>query len=278
MNEPITPREEPATLPALEQLLVRAARRRVAPRRRGRRRWFLVAVAAALVLAAGAAAATGLLPITSGHTAHGTYTVQRRPVPAVGPGEPSPGRVCLQLIYDGGEPSYGCGEAPTASRPFGLLVADPLAEGSRERVVYGLVADDVVRVAVLGGDGKRTDGPTEPKHGLPGRFFAVVVPHRGRIEVVGYDAGGRPVARIGSNSRPDHPPRSKAEAIEQGDPAGFAPTLPPSSRLTFEGHEISEAEVGRLGLICLEGRTVAPCYRTPRELEAARGHRGGTGR
>ncbi len=275
MTEPIAPRSEPPVLPALEQLLVRAARRRAEPRRRARRRWFLVAIAAALVLAAGAAAATGLLPITTGHTAHGTYTVERRPVPATAPGEPSPGTVCLQLEYDGRGPTYGCGDAPTGSKPFGLLVADSLAEGSRERVVYGLVADDIIRIAVLGKGAEPTDAPTEDESGLPGRFFAVAVPHRGQIEVVGYDGEGRQVARIGSLAGPARAPHSKAEAIEQGDPAGFAPTLPPPSSFTFEGHEISEAEVGRLELICLEGQAVSHCYRTPQELEAAREGREG---
>ncbi|HVY77911.1 MAG TPA: hypothetical protein VG898_05345 [Solirubrobacterales bacterium] len=71
---------------------------------------------------------------------------------------------------------------------------------------------------------------TEAKQGLPGRFFVVLVPHLGRIEVVGYDATGRERARIGSLAKPSHPPMSHAEAVAQGDPAGFAPTAAPPSR------------------------------------------------
>ncbi|MBS1877901.1 MAG: hypothetical protein JST31_00155 [Actinobacteria bacterium] len=221
---------QPAVLPELEQILVRAARRRAAGRRLPRRRGVLVALAASLVLAAGAAAAGGVFTVSSGHTAHGTYVVERRPVPAPAAGEPAAGTVCLQLVYDDRAPSYGCGNAPTAAAPFGLLVADPLEEGSRERVVYGLVAGDIARVAVLGKGGQRTGARTERKQGLPGRFFAVAVPHLGRIEVVGYDGNGRQVGRIGSLARPDHPPLSKAEAVDQGDPAGFAPTASPQRR------------------------------------------------
>ena len=257
---------EPPVLPELEQLLVRAARRRATPRL-GRRRWALAVAVGALVLAAAAAAATGVLHIASGTTAHGSFSVER----ATLPGEAHTGSICLQLRYDGRGPSYGCGEPPTAARPFGLVVADPLEEGSRERVIYGLVGGDVARVAALGEGGESVDATTEPKAGLPGRFFAVVVPHLGRIELVGYDAAGKEVARIGSLARPAHPPHSKAEAVAQGDPAGFAPTVPTSSRFLFQGHDISEAEVTRLGLACLEGREVSRCYRSVAELEAARG-------
>ncbi len=146
---------QPTVLPELEQLLVRAARRRAA-RRLPRRRWVLAVAVGALVLAAAAAAATGVLDITSGRTAHGTFTVQRASIP----GSEHGGPICLQLRYDGRDPSYGCGEPPSAGKPFGLLVADPLAEGSPERVVYGLVADDVARVAVLGRGGHRAEADT----------------------------------------------------------------------------------------------------------------------
>jgi len=114
------PEFEPPVLPELEQLLVRAARRRAAPRF-GRRRWALAVALGALVLAAAAAAATGVLRIAGGTTAHGTFSVER----AVGPGVRQGGSsVCLQLRYNGRGPSYGCGEAPTAAQPFGLVVAD----------------------------------------------------------------------------------------------------------------------------------------------------------
>ena len=255
---------EPPVLPELEQLLVRAARRRAAPRL-GRRRWVLAVAVGALALAAAAAAATGVLRIASGTTAHGTFSVER----ATLEGEGRSGSICLQLRYNGRGPSYGCGEAPTAEKPFGLVVADRLEEGFRERVIYGLVGGDVARVAALGKGGERTDTATERKDGLPGRFFAVVVPHLGRIELVGYDSTGKEVARIGSLAQPAHPPHSKAEAVAQGDPAGFAPTMPLSTHFVFEGHSISEAEATGRGLACIQGREVNRCYRSAAEADEA---------
>lgn len=272
MNAVKGPPPQPPVLPELEQLLVRAARRQVAPRL-GRRRWVLAAAAAALVLAAGAAAATGVFHVATGQTSKGSFSVESRPVPASGPGEPPRGSVCLQLRYDGGDPSYGCGDRPTATKPFGLLVADSLEEGSRERVVYGLVSSDIAGVSVLGEGGRRTDAGTAAKEGLPGRFFAVVVPHLGRIEVVGYDSAGEERARIGSLASPAHPPLSHAEAVAQGDPAGFAPTAVPPSTYTYEGKSTTEAEATRKELACLEGREVVRCYDSAAEMEAAQGVR-----
>lgn len=214
---------QPAVLPNLEQLLVRAARRRAAPRL-GRQRWMLAIGAAALLLAGGAVAATGVFHIADGRTSKGVFTVEGRPVPASLAGEPSRGSVCLQLRYEELKPSYGCGEPPTETRPFGLVVADSLEEGSRERVLYGLVSSDIALVRVLGSGGRHTDVTTEAKEGLPGRFFVVPVPHLGRIALVGYDASGQRRAAIGTLANPTHPPRSHAEAVAQGDPAGFAPT------------------------------------------------------
>jgi hypothetical protein len=220
-----------SVLPGLEHLLVRAARRRSAPGF-GRRRWILATTAAALALAGGAAATTGVLHVADGDTSKGAFSIESRPVPATGPGEPSRGTVCLQLSYGERGASYGCGSRPTATKPFGLLVADSVAESpgddSRERVIYGLVAGDIKRVSVLGGAPVSAD--TEPEKGLPGRFFVVTVPHLGRIEVVGYDGAGHERARIGSLAQPSHPPLSHAEAVAQGDPAGFAPTFAPPSR------------------------------------------------
>src|SRR6187551_257292 len=126
MTPKLDPRPlEPAVLPALEQL------------------WFPAAAAAALTLAAGAGAATGLLPIAEGETERGTYSVERLSASDPAVGDPSTGRVCLQLRFEGRGPSYSCGDAPTVSQPFGLLIADPLEEGSGERVVYGLVSDGI---------------------------------------------------------------------------------------------------------------------------------------
>jgi hypothetical protein len=257
MNGPDTPNHAPI-LPQLEHLLVRAARRRAAPGL-GRRRWLLVAIAAALVLAAGAAAA-GILQVAGGETASGTFKVETYPPPAGAGGGERERPVCLQLRLEGRGPSYGCGEKPTVAKPFGLLVADSLKAGSGERVIYGLVLGDIARVSVLGDGEKHTDAMTEPKAGLPGRFFAVVVPDLGRIEVVGYDGAGQERARIGSRARPAHPPRSKAEAIVQGDPAGFAPTVPTPTSYIYKGKSITEAEATRMQLTCVQGREQFRCY------------------
>jgi hypothetical protein len=257
----------PAVLPGLEQLLVRAAQSGAAPRPRVRRRWFLAAVAAALVLAAGAAAATGLLPITEGETDRGIYTVEPVSISDLAGIDSSAGEVCLQLRLEGRGRSYGCGDAPTSSQPFGLVVADPLGEGSHERVVYGLVSDQIARISVLGERGERTESAANPQAGLPGRFFAVVVPHLGRIEIVGYDETGRERARIGRRARPNHPPRSRSEAQAQGDPAGFAPTVPTPSTYLYRGKTITEAEAMRMQLACLQERTRFRCFDSASEVE-----------
>ena len=243
------PEFQPPVLPELEQLLVRAARG-ARPR----------ASAGAAGSSRSRSAPSSSPPprqrppascaSPAGRRRTAAFSVERAVAPGVRQGGSS---VCLQLRYNGRGPSYGCGEAPTAAQPFGLVVADRLEEGSRERVIYGLAGGDIARVAALGKGGEHTDAATEPKDGLPGRFFAVVVPHLGRIELVGYDSAGKEVARIGSLARPAHPPHSKAEAVAQGDPAGFAPTIPISSHFVFEGHDISEAEATRRGLACLEG-------------------------
>ena len=214
-------------LPDLENLLIRAARRRSAPRL-AHRRLVLATAAVVLVLAGGAAAATGVLHVADGNTSNGTFSIESRPVPATLTGEPSRGTVCLQLRYSERGTSFGCGGSPTAAKPFGLLVADSLERGSHERVIYGLVANDIARVRVLGEE--PIEATTEVKMGLPGRFFVALVPHLGRIEIVGYDAEGKERARIGSLAEPSHPPLSHDEAVAQGDPAGFAPTAVPSAR------------------------------------------------
>ncbi len=79
------------------------------------------------------------------------------------------------------------------------------------------------------------------------------------------------MAQIGSLARPSHPPHSETEAITQGDPAGFAPTIPPATHFIFRGRTISKAEVDRLKLSCSEGREVDRCYRSMAEIEAATG-------
>jgi hypothetical protein len=229
------------------------------------------AIAIAIVaLGAGVATATRVFDVTSGETADGTFTVERRAPSSVGGGEPA-GSICLQLTYSGagvgGTTSYGCGPKPTAARPFGIVIVDYLAEGLHEEVAYGLVADGVARVAVLGPGGRHTYAGTEVKDGLPGRFFAVVVPHRGRVELVGYAPDGRVVARIGKLSGTVEA-HSKEEARAEGLQAGFAPTIGFPQEILFEGHRISSAELRRLRPSCAIGRTVAICFRTGHEPTA----------
>lgn len=269
MNAASDHHARPAVLPELEHLLVRAARRRAAPRF-PRRRWLLALAAATLVLAAGAAAATGVFEVGRGSTSEGSFSVETRSAPARGAGEPSPGSICLQLTYGERGAAFGCGERPSAARPFGLLISDPLGGGSREGVVYGLVAADIAKVRVLTPGGGRHAATTEEKDGLPGRFFAVVVPRLSRVEVVGYDGSGKERARIGSLAPAARPPLSHAEAVEQGDPAGFAPTTPTPDTWTFHGKAITEAEASRRGLACVQGRAAFTCYRSSAEAEAAR--------
>jgi hypothetical protein len=254
--DPRPPR--PAVLPALEQLLVRAARRGADPRRRHRRRWLLAAAAAALTLSAGAGAATGLLPIAEGETDRGSYTVERLSTPHAGT-EPSAGKVCLQLRLEGRGPSYGCGDAPPCRTRSAYSWPIRWRKGPGNAWSTGWVSDEIAIISVLGKGGQQTNAATEPQAGLPGRFFAVITPHLGRIEVVGYDEAGRERAHIGNRAHPDHSPRSKAEAMAQGDPAGFAPTVSAPSTYLYRGENITEAEAMRMQLACLE-RTRFRCF------------------
>ncbi|HEU4736638.1 MAG TPA: hypothetical protein VFS48_06405 [Solirubrobacterales bacterium] len=255
----------PATLPELEHLLLRTARSQTAPRRLGRR-WVLALVAGSLILAAGAAAAaTGVIHISSGHTAEDEYSIDTRPAPAGAP----PGSICLQLRYDKGGPAFRCGQRPTAAEPFGLVVADT-SSSSRERVIYGLVSASITRVSVLGQGRRHIDVATRAKPNLPGRFFSVIAPNRGRIELIGYDAMGRQRAHVGSRKKPAHPPRSFAEARAQGDPAGFAPAVAAPASFIYKGASIAPAQAAKRGLACLQDRSAVRCYDSLAQLEATR--------
>jgi hypothetical protein len=248
---------QPSTLPQLEQLLVRAARRGIAPRL-GRRRWALAVAAASLLLAAAAAAATDVFELAGGETDGGRFSVSRV-TPSTGP---SQGSICLQLTFSGRGSAYGCGPRPTAAKPFGLVIADPLDNGD-ERVVYGLVASAISRVEVRGGAGSEAEATTGERGGLPGRFFALVAPSDGRLELIGYDADGQEVARLGSTEASPSPPLSKAEAIEQGDPAGFAPAVEAPEDYVYRGEQIEPGAAARMGLACLQEQAVMRCYDSP---------------
>jgi hypothetical protein len=174
----------------------------------------------------------------------------------------------LQLIFSGRGSAYGCGDRPTDSKPFGLVIADPL-DNAGERVVYGLVAGAISRVTVLGGGGSEVEAATREQDALPGRFFSVVAPDGGRIELVGYDTNGKEVARIGSLAPRSDPPLSKAEAMKQGDPAGFAPGVAAPEAYVYKGEQIDPGVALRLELVCLQERAVFRCFDSMAEAEAA---------
>lgn len=260
---------QPAVLPELEHLLVRAARHRAAPRF-GRRRWSLAVAAAALLLLAGVAgAATGVLKIAGGSTSDGSFVIEGQVAPPGGQ-EERDGSICLQLSFADRGSAYGCGDEPSAEKPFGLVIADPLGGGG-ERVVYGLVSDDIARVSVFGGGGSHVDAATRPKAELPGRFFSVVAPNDGRIELIGHSVDGKEIARLGGLDEPSQPPLSKAQAMAQGDPAGFAPGIAPPSSYDYKGEDIGPGVATRLELVCLQGRDQIRCYDSEEEMEAAQG-------
>jgi hypothetical protein len=259
--------EESPALPQLEQLLVRAARRRAAPRfARARRRWVIAVAAASLLIVGGAAAATSVVHIADGTTPYGAYSIETREPISVEASEGRQGSICLQLRFNDGRPAYGCGVSPTASNPFGLVSADSL-EDSGERVIYGLVSDEIAKITVLHPSGDRTTASTEAKTSVPGRFFSIATPGDSQIALVGYDSAGTEVARVGNLAPPVDAAHSRQEAIEQGNPAGFAPTAPPSSSLTYKGHSITPAEVERLQLSCLESGGATSCYDSSTEAE-----------
>lgn len=240
----MTTHHEPAVLPDLERELLRAARRRAAPAR-GRRRWRrtgLLGLAAGLVVAGGATATVQLLTVDRGATSQGAYTIETRPAPD--------GKVCLQLRYTGHAPAYGCGVVPDAATPLGVVVADsaPVAGDGvlPERVVYGLAAAHVARVDVIDADGAPHAATPRRVDGVPGRFFTVTVENEGRIELRAYDDAGRQVARVGSHARPARKPQSHAEAVAQGDPAGFAPGVAAPDRYRLDGRPISAARFAAL--------------------------------
>jgi hypothetical protein len=266
-----------ATLPELEALLVAAATPRVAKRLPIRHRLGMPLAFAGLLATAGITAASagvfggGGPAIDSGTTptgdyASGSYVIRIKPDSSRAH---HGGPICLQLQFAGSRPAYGCGSAPTAAEPFGLVIADGLSEGAVERVIYGLVADDITRVSALGEGSQHYDAETVAKHGLPGRYFSLTAPNEGRIELVGFDASGAEVARIGSRATPDHPPLSHDEAVAQGDPAGFAPTAVPASSFEYRGESIEPSKADELGLVCVDSLQTVYCYDSVEQANAA---------
>ncbi len=267
-----------ATLPELEALLVAAAGSMPAKRLPIRQRLGMPLAFAGLLATAGvAAAAAGVFgggsgpaidrgATPSGDYASGSYVIRVRPDSAhTNRGGP----ICLQLQFAGSRPAYGCGSAPTQAEPFGLVVVDGQSEGAVERVIYGLVADDVARVSALGEGTQHYDAATVVKRGLPGRYFSLTAPNEGRIELVGFNSSGAEVARIGSRTTPDHEPLSHDEAVAQGDPSGFAPTAVPASSFVYRGQSIEPSKADRLGLVCVDSIQTVYCYDSVAEANAA---------
>ncbi|HEX4364900.1 MAG TPA: hypothetical protein VHZ75_10155 [Solirubrobacteraceae bacterium] len=251
------------TLPALETILSRAAQRR-ATHHHFNHRWMAgIAVCGAALAGGGAAAATGVLHIANGQTPAGRpYTIDRATAPTLSNATVSPGpsgQICLQLRYGNGGAARGCGETPTAAKPFGVVVVDT-NDASGDRIIYGLVTSDIARVSVLGTGNNHTDASTEHNPQLPGRFFSAIVPNHGRIELVGYDPDGHQVARTGNRAQPTHSARSREEAAQQGDPAGYAPSVDMPSTFTYKGQSITQAQAIQQGLTCEQSRDGVQCH------------------
>jgi hypothetical protein len=223
-----------------------------------------LALAGAVLTAAGAGAATQFVSVDAGSTSSGSYVIDRGPNQADG--------VCLHLRFAAHRPAYGCADRPDEQHAFGLVVADS-APGSAQRVIYGLVAANVARVTVLGDGDARTDATPRPSGDLPGQFFSVTVPDRGRIELVAYDASARELARLGSRAEPTQPAGSLAELRAQGNPAGFAPGPAVPGGVDYRGRALTIEEAKRHGLICTQGSDDARCYDLKQQLETAESRR-----
>jgi hypothetical protein len=228
-----------------------------------RRRLPGLTVAVVLLACGGAAATTGVFHIASGRVSSGTYYISRAPASTE-----HGGGICLELAYAGRSPEYGCGQPPTLAKPFGVVVADSLG-GSRVQIIYGLVSADILRVDVVGAPGHRGTDRTTSKAGLPGRFFSLVVPAEGQIELVGYGATGDELARIGSRARPIRNAESKEDAVAQGDPAGFTPAVPLPTSFSYEGKAIPANTAARDGLACAQDRDGVHCYDSVAAMTAA---------
>jgi hypothetical protein len=264
------------SLPGLHDALVSAAARRYPVWQRRRPGWILPVAFASLVTATGLALAasgvfSGRAAIDRGRTPEagedsGPYAIR------VSPRHADPQRpICLQLQFEGSRPAYGCGVAPTAFNAFGVVVADGLSEASTQRVIYGLVSDAVASVSSLGDTGTQASAATVARPGLPGRYFSLTVANKGQIELVGSDSSGSEVARIGSHLTPTEPPLSREEAIAQGDPAGFAPTVVFARKYRYDGQAIDPEVAQRRNLVCVETRSSVSCFDSVADAQAFSG-------
>jgi len=142
-------------------------------------------------------------------------------------------------------------------------------DGGNERVVYGLVSEAIARVKVRGAAGSEVEATTQANEELWGRFFSTVAPNDGALQLIGYGTDGKVVASIGrtTGAAPSDPPLSKAEAIRQGDPAGFAPGFTAPNTYVYKGKVVDSSLSVRLGLACVQERVVFRCYDSEAEAE-----------
>jgi hypothetical protein len=157
-----------------------------------------------------------------------------------------------------------------------LVIVDGQGEGSAQRIVYGLVDRSIARVGVLESGGRTflAEATTRPE--LPGRYFSLVVPNEGQVELVGFDQSGSEIARIGSLKPPEHLPTSHDEAVAQGDPSGFAPTATPAAMFEYRGEPITPEAAAEQDLKCIDSLREVVCYDSIEELNASEGARYGS--
>lgn len=203
-----------------------------------------LAVIGAVGTSAAVAAATGSLVLFEATSAYKVTEHADTPT----------GRVCLDLRL--ADPNrrglVGCGRAPTAKQPFGMLVVD--REPGDENIVFGLVKDDIASVRIAG-----RDVVTRRRAGLPGRFFSSKVSDSPTVYAEGLDSAGAVVAAIGSRTRSNTMIHSAEQARAQGDFSGFAPGAA-EAPFTHNGSAISTEQVQKQHLVCTEDDTpTIPC-------------------
>lgn len=217
-----------------------AARRRLpAVTSRARRLKLAVAVAVAILTSTAVAAATGSLRVFE---ATPDYKITESvDAPA--------GRICLNLRLS--DPNRrglgGCGEAPTAEQPFGMLIVD--RESSDQSIVFGLVIESIRTVRMAG-----REIETQEREGVPGRFFSSKIADRPSVYAEGLDRSGAVITTIGSKTPSHAPITSLEQARTQGSFVGFAPGAA-DAPFTHNGATISAEQAQQAQFICTEDRT-----------------------
>lgn len=216
-----------------------AARRLPAVTSRPRRFKLAVAVAVAILTSTAVAAATGTLRVFEATSDYKITEHVDAPV----------GRICLDLRLS--DPNrrglVGCGKAPTAEQPFGMLIVD--RESSAQSIVFGLVIESVRTVRIAG---RETE--TYEREGVPGRFFSARITNQPSVYAEGLDGTGAVITTIGSKTPSDVPITSLEQARTQGNLAGFAPAAA-EAPFTHNGAKISAEQAQQAQLICTEDRT-----------------------